>query len=238
MTARVIAVACTAACLCAGGAGLAAAAAPQTITVTGTGTVTGAPDELKLSLETDAQAASVSAALGKANRAMTAVRDALTADHVAPADLQTSGLSVQVQYDSRSTITGYTVSESLTAELHGLATAGQVITDAIDAGGDTVRVNDVQLDLADQSATLMAKARAKAITDARDRAGQYATAAGMRLGQVLSISETESNPPVRSVPETFGVGSPVPISAGTLQMTTSVVVVYQMEGYPAGNPRG
>ena len=130
-----IGAACAAICLCAGGADRAAAATPGTITVTGNGAVTGTPDELQLSLEADAQAASVSAALDSANQAMTAVRDALTACRVAPADLQTSGMSLRPQYNQQGTITGYTVSESLTAELHYLATAGQTITDAVEAGG-------------------------------------------------------------------------------------------------------
>jgi len=228
MTARVVAAAYAATCLCVAGADPAAAATPQTITVTGTGTVTGTPDELQLSLETDAQAATVSGALDKANHAMTAVRDALTADHVAPADLQTSGMSVQPQYDKNNTVTGYTASESLTAELRNLATASQAITNAIDAGGDAARVNDLRLDLDDQAATLMAKARAKAVTDARDKAEQYAKAAGMGLGLVVSISETDNKPPLPFASVPFG--SAVPISAGTLQVTTSVVVVYQMKG--------
>ncbi len=231
-TARVIGVACAAICLCAGGADRATAATPGTITVTGNGAVTGTPDELQLSLKANAQAASVSAALDSANQAMTAVRDALTAGHVAPADLQTSGMSVQPQYNQQDTITGYTVSESLTAELHHLATAGQTITDAVEAGGNAVTVDDVSLDLTDQAATLMAKARAKAIIDARDQAEQYAKAAGTRLGRVLSISTTGSDtvpsPVLHSAP--FAPRSAVPISAGTQQMTTSVVVVYQMKG--------
>jgi uncharacterized protein len=227
MAVRVIAVACTATCLGAGGAGLAAAATPPTITVTGTGTVTGTPDELQLSLEADARAASVKAALDKANQALTAVRDALTADHVAPADLQTSGMTVQPLYDKNNAITGYAVREPLTAELHDLATAGQVITDAVGAGGNAVSINNVQLDLDDQSARLMAKARAGAIADAREQAGQYARAAGMRLGRVQSISQPASNPPLPVAP-LGAFARAVPISAGTLQVTTSVVVVYQM----------
>jgi uncharacterized protein YggE len=230
MTARMIAVACTAICLSAGGADRAAAATPRTITVTGNGTVTGTPDELKLSLDAAAQAASVSAALDQANQAMAAIRDALIAHHVAPADLQTAGMSVQPQYNQRNTITGYTVSESLTAELHNLATAGQTISDAIRAGGNAARINDVSLDLADQMATLMAKARARAITDARNQAQQFAKAAGMRLGRVLSITATGTSavprPPIPGM--LFAAASPVPISAGTQQITTSVVVVYQM----------
>jgi uncharacterized protein len=229
MTARVVAVACTAACLCAGSAGLAAAAAPRTITVTGTGTVTGTPDELSLSLSTSAQEASVNAALSKASQAMTAVRDALTANHVAPADLQTSGLSVQPRYDEHNTITGYTASESLTAKLRDLATAGQVITNAVDAGGDAARVNNVQLDLDDQAPKLMAEARTEAITDARDKAGQYAKAAGLSLGRVLRISETSSSPIPRLDLGMFASPA-VPISPGTLQLTASVEVAYQMRG--------
>ena len=203
MTARVIGVACAAICLCAGGADPAAAATPGTITVTGNGAVNGTPDELRLSLEAHAQAASVSAALDSANQAMTAVRDALTAGRVAPADLQTSGMSVQPQYNQQDTITGYTVSESLTAELH-LATAGQTITDAVEAGGNAVTVDDVSLDLTDQAATLMTKARTKAIIDARDQAEQYAKAAGTRLGRVLSISTTGSD----TVPSPVIPGAP------------------------------
>jgi len=192
MTARVIGLACAAICLCAGGADRAAAATPGTITVTGNGAVTGTPDELQLSLEAHAQAASVSVALDSANQAMTAVRDALTAGHVAPADLQTSGMSVQPQYNQQDAIIGYTVSESLTAELHHLATAGQTITDAVEAGGNAVTVDDVSLDLTDQTATLMAKARAKAISDARDQAEQYAKAAGTRPARGLAAP---SGPP-------------------------------------------
>jgi len=232
MTARVIGAACAAICLCAGGAGRAAAATPRTITVTGSGAVTGTPDELQLSLEADTQAASVSAALDSANRAMTAVRDALTAGRVAPADLQTTGMSVQPQYNQQGTITGYTASESLTAELRHLATAGQTITDAVDAGGNAVTIDGVSLDLTDQAATLTADARARAILDARDQAEQYAKAAGTRLGRVLSISTTGGgtapSPVFPFAPSASR--SAVPISAGTQQITISVVVVYQMKG--------
>jgi uncharacterized protein len=230
MTMRAIGTACAALCLCAGGASRAAAAIPGTITVTGTGMVSGTPDELQLSLEADTEAASVSTALDSANKAMTAVRDALTSHGVAPADLQTTGMSVQPRDSQQNTITGYTVSESLTAELHDLAKAGQIITDAVDAGGNAVRVDDVSLDLTDQSAALMAKARANAIADARARAEQYAQAADVQLGPVLSISETDGSvAPGPVFPGVaFAAESAVPISAGTQQVTSSVVVEYQL----------
>jgi uncharacterized protein len=198
--------------------------------VTGNGTATGTPDELQLSLEVDTQASSVSAALDAANSDMTQVRDSLLQSGVPEAALQTTGMDVQPQYDQHNTITGYTVTESLSAELHGLTAAGQAITDAADAGGNATRIDGVQLDLTDQSGRLLAAARADAFSDAQAQAEQYARAAGRKLGTVLSITDqgsTGTSGPI--LPEAMFVGrSAAPISAGTQQLTASVVVVWQL----------
>jgi hypothetical protein len=100
------------------------------ITVTGTGNATGTPDELQLSLEVDEHASSVGPALDAANQDMTKVRAALGAHGVADADLQTSGMSVQPDYGPQGNITGYQVTESLTAVLRNLGRAGDAITAA------------------------------------------------------------------------------------------------------------
>lgn len=208
-----------------------ASAPPSTVTVTGTGTASGTPDELGLTLDVSATAAAVSAALDAASRSMSRVQDALLADGATATDLQTSGLDVQPQYNQQGAITGYTADEQLTAELHGLAKAGKEITDAVGAGGNAVRVDSVQLDLTDQSARLIASARAAAIADARTRAEQYATSAGRKLGDVLSITEGSAVVPVRPLPAggaMFGGAKPVPVSAGSQQVTASVTVVYQL----------
>ncbi|HEY1623439.1 MAG TPA: SIMPL domain-containing protein, partial [Streptosporangiaceae bacterium] len=91
-------------------------------------------------------------------------------------------------------------------------------------------VDGVSLDLRDQMVTLMTKARTRAVADAKARAEQYAQAAGMRLGPVLSISETgSSSAPGPVFPgAAFMAESAVPISAGQQQVTSSVVVVYQL----------
>src|SRR5262249_51549249 len=111
-------------------------ARPDTITVTGNGTASGTPDELQLSLEASATPATVGDALDQGSQAMTKIKGALTKDGVADADLQTTDMSVQPQYNQQSSVTGYDVSESLTAELHGLDKAGQEISDAVHAGGN------------------------------------------------------------------------------------------------------
>lgn len=201
------------------------------ITVTGTGNATGTPDEVLLSLEVDTQAASVSAALDAANQDMIRVRDALRAHDVAPADLQTSGLSAQASYGQQGNVNGYQVTESLAATLHDLSRAGATIGAATDAGGNAVRIDGVSLDLSDRSALLSA-ARANAMADAKARASDYASAAGRTLGPVQSISEVNDNSgPIPLPTAMFGVASvrsAVPIAAGTQRVSVSVTVTYAL----------
>lgn len=238
MVFRTLAVIGVVAGVSAGGASVASAspvvrptAPPDTITVTGTGTASGTPDELQVSLEASANGAAVSDALDQASQAMTQIKDALTKDGVADADLQTTDMSVQPQYNQQGNITGYDVSESLTAELRGLDKAGQEISDAVHAGGNAARVDTVQLDLTDQSAKLLASARAKAIDDAKARASQYAQAADRSLGPVLTITENSASVPFRPLPAVgamFAANSAVPISAGTQKVTANVTVIYRL----------
>lgn len=201
------------------------------VTVNGTGSASGTPDELLLSLDVDTQASSVATALNTANQDMNRVRNALHANGVAASDVQTSGLSVQADYGQQGNITGYQVTESLTAVLHNLPGAGGTITAAVNAGGNAVRIDAVSLDISDKSA-LLAKARANAMADAKLRASQYAAGAGRKLGPVITISEVSSNPLPIPLPGAMfngaGARSPVPVAAGTLKVTVTVTVTYAL----------
>jgi uncharacterized protein len=235
---RALAVISVAAGVSAGAASVASAlpaagptAQPDTITVTGTGTASGTPDEMQVSLAASATAATVSNALDQASQAMAQIKGALTKDGVADADLQTTDMSVQPQYNQQDTISGYNASESLSAELHDLGKAGQEISDAVHAGGNAARLDTVQLDLTDKSAKLLANARAQAIDDAKARASQYAKAAGRTLGPVMTITETSASVPFRPLPAVgamYAANSAVPISAGTQKVTANVTVVYRL----------
>jgi uncharacterized protein len=199
------------------------------ITVTGTGNVTGTPNQLILSMGVQVTGESVGSALGDANVAVTRVTAALRAGGVAAADIQTSGLSIYPTYPPNSqTPNGYSVSESLTATLNNLATAGNQITAAVHAGGNATTVNGVSLNLTDDS-SLLAQARASAVADARAKAAQYAKALGEPLGPVVSITDQ----PVSQPSPEFGAASGaaakgVPISPGTQQVSVSVTVVFAL----------
>jgi uncharacterized protein YggE len=201
------------------------------ITVTGTGTATGTPDTLALDLAVASSAGTVTKALDEANAAAKAVQTSLTAHGVADKDLQTTGLSIQPQYDSKGqSITGYQVTESVQAVIHGLAKAGDTITSAVAAGGNAVRVNSIGLDLGDSGA-LMSQARGGAFAQAKAKAEQYAKAAGTSLGKVVSITDAAvatASPVFRAGAAASGSISPVPIQAGSKDVSVTVTVVFAL----------
>jgi uncharacterized protein YggE len=202
------------------------------ITVSGRADVAGTPDTLRLDLSVVAAAPSVSEALRKANGSADAVQKSLLGSGVTRKDLQTSGLNIMPSYDYTTAgaprLTGFEVSESLSATLRDPGRAGGAISKAVGAGGDAVRVNGVSLDLQD-TGVLVTRARAAAFADARNKAEQYAKAAGRSLGEVASIAESVTNPPPVTVPSTaMAKQADVPIQPGSQQVSVTVTVVFAM----------
>ncbi|MGB6453124.1 MAG: SIMPL domain-containing protein, partial [Streptosporangiaceae bacterium] len=206
-----------------------AAAQPSTgrITVTGVGTVTGTPNQLVLSMGVQANAGSVSSALSQANQAVRKVTAALRRRGVATADIQTSGLQISPNYQGNSQVpVSYGVSESLTATLNQLGSAGSEIEAAVHAGGNAVTIDDVSLNLTD-TGSLLAAARTSAVHDARAKAAQFARALGEPLGPVISVTPDDASAPVIFAPSAASNKSAsVPISPGSQQVSVSITVVY------------
>ncbi|HVS40869.1 MAG TPA: SIMPL domain-containing protein [Candidatus Dormibacteraeota bacterium] len=215
----------------------AAQAIPSTdqpvISAQGTGRVTAPPDLLTLVIGVETRAASSDAALkDNANRA-NALIDTLKRHGVAAKDIATSQLSISPTYDNNGQhITGYQVGNIVTAKVHDIQGAGQLIDAAAGAAGDAVRIQQIAFGFDDDSA-LLAQARADAVRRAHDQADQMAKAAGVRLGRVRSISEgSEVSPGPR-----YGVGlapgaggaAPTPIEPGTQELTVTVTAVYDVE---------
>jgi uncharacterized protein YggE len=205
----------------------------QGVKVSGLGRVTGVPDVLRLRLGVNARRGDVDAALSTANAALSKVRDSLRKNGVTAKDLQTSGLSIQPTYSSKGAITGYDVSESLTANLRDIPHAGHAISAAAAAGGNAVRINDISFDL-EGDAKLLETARSQAFADAKAKAKQYADAAGRELGAIVSVSEVVAQPPS---PYRYDYGlagslsklSAVPIQAGTQDVTVTVTTLWSLK---------
>ncbi len=197
------------------------------ITVTGTGTVTGIPNQLILSMGVQVNGSSVTSALNQASLGVRRVTTVLIRGGVAKSDIQTSDLNISPNYNNDNQITGYGVSESLTATLNQLSQAGSQIQAAVQAGGNAVTVNGVSLNLT-STGPLMAAARASAVANARAQAQQFASALGEPLGPVISITPVQqsSQTPLEYAGVNSSARASVPISPGTQQVSVSITVVY------------
>jgi uncharacterized protein YggE len=211
----------------------AAATTGARVTVTGTGNVSGAPNQLSLSMGVQTSAGSVATALRQANTAARSVTAVLRRSGVAPADIQTSGLSIYPNYSNSSGVpSGYQVSEQLTITLRRFSVAGSQISAAARAGGNATTIDGVSLNLSDTS-TLLASAREKAVADAKAKAAAYARALGRPLGPVISMSETSAAQPFQPLPDAAIPGpgraaSSVPVHPGTQQLSVTVTVVFAL----------
>lgn len=130
---------------------------------------------------------------------------------VADKDLSTTGYWVGPIYaPAGETITGYRAVEQLQVKWHNVDTVGKTL-DAIVQEGGAMNVS-VSFGLGDPKSAL-AEARSQAIADARAKAQAMASAAGVKLGQVLRVSDLATT-----------TRYPAPVSFGAASTTTQVPV--------------
>jgi uncharacterized protein YggE len=204
------------------------------VTVSGTGVVTGTPDELTIQMGASTTASSATGALDENNTEVAALEGVFRSAGVKRADLQTSGLSLQANYDSSGAVSGYQASDVLTITLHNLRKAGDVIDAGAHAVGNDVQIDGITFSIANTS-SLLASARTRAVQAAQAKAEAFASAAGTSLGPVLSITDEEQQTPPITEPTKFaasssaGTSTPVPIQAGSQQLSIQVSVVYSLK---------
>lgn len=200
------------------------------ITAKGIGRVTGVPDVVVVTLGVETEAAQARQALSSNNERTNAVIDLLKQAGIAEEDLQTSQFSISPRYDFEGrSITGYVVTNLLTARVREGRDAGALIDAAAGAAGNDVRVQSIQFEIDDEG-SLYAEARADAVEQARTQAEQLAEAAGVSLGDVRSITEssTEQPPQPSLMPRTEAADSSVPLQPGSQELTLEVQVIYDI----------
>ena len=199
---------------------------PPAISVTGEASVSVPPDQAQIDggLTTDAKTAREASEAN--NAAMGKVLLALKGAGIEEKDYQTSRLSLQPQYapnrSGPSPVVGYRASNRVTVKLRDVAKTAAIIDVLVGAGANELGgINFV----VSQASKLLDDAREKAIADARRKAEIYAKAAGVTLGEALSISEDGGSAPVfRGKMATGMVASAAPVAQGeeTLSVTVSV----------------
>ena len=156
---------------------------------------------------------------GKAARLISRVK----ALGVPDKDINTSGYAIGPNYvQPDSTINGYRANEQLLVKWHNVDNVGKALDALVQEGGAT-QIN-VSFTLADPKAA-QAEARSLAIADARSRAQAMADAAGVKLGNVLRVTDlTVSGYPSANYDIKGAVPSSSQLPVGQLDVQVAVEV--------------
>jgi uncharacterized protein YggE len=208
-----------------------------TITMTGTGEVTGIPDQLGFTLAITRKATDVATAMDQTSATMRRALDALAKQGVQRKDTQTTGLSIEPEYDYPNSgppvLTGYRVRQSVSVLVRDLKGAGKAIAAAADAGGNASRVDDIKLEIGDKD-KLLADARKAAVEAAQAKAQEYADATGQPLGRVLTVKEGAvaarvPQPQYAELARVAADAAAVPIRVGRSDLSVKVTVVWALD---------
>jgi uncharacterized protein len=199
-----------------------------TITVSASGTVRVEPDTAVVNLGVQANAVTGAEAMAAVNTSSAALTEALIAAGIDEEDIQTSGLSLWTTTDDRGEINGYQASLSVNVTVRDITTVGTTIDTAQQAAGPGFTIGGVSFSFADPESVLE-QARIDAVTAAGTKAEQYAAAAGLTLGDVVSITERSSAPPIvysGQVEMATADAAGPSISPGQLDLTVDITVTY------------
>ncbi|WP_338830121.1 SIMPL domain-containing protein [Bradyrhizobium sp. 27S5] len=206
---------------------------PPAISVTGEATVSVAPDQAVIDggVTTDAKTAREAADAN--NTAMAKVLGALKGAGLDEKDYQTSRLSLQPKHapdrvSGPPTVSGYRATNRVTIKVRDVAKVASLVDVLVGAGANEIGgINFV----VSQASKVLDEARDKAIADARRKAEIYAKAAGVTLGEPISISE-EGNAPVpmyRKMAAPMAASS-APVAQGEETLSVSVSVSWAIKG--------
>ena len=204
---------------------LAETAPPPAISVTGEATVSVPPDQAQIDGGVTSDAKTAREASDTNNAAMGKVLLALKGAGIDEKDYQTSRLSLQPQYapnrSGSSPVVGYRASNRVTVRLRDVNKVAGIIDVLVGAGANELGgINFV----VSQASKLLDDTREKAVADARRKAEIYAKAAGVTLGEPLSISEEGAATPVLrgKMMAPMAAGAAVAQGEETLSVTVSV----------------
>ncbi|UYN90866.1 MAG: SIMPL domain-containing protein [Anaerolineales bacterium] len=163
------------------------------ITVAGHGEVRLVPNIATVTIGVRTNGANVSEVVAENAASVSSVMQALSNLGIAPEDMQTSNFNVYANqgYDPVTglpgEITTYSVENTVNVTVRDLASLGELLDRAVSAGANSIW--GVSFDVDDKSSA-QAEARDIAVQKAMAEAQALAAAAGVTLGDIISISYT------------------------------------------------
>lgn len=211
-------------------------ASRDTISVDGHSTVDTAPDQAVITLTVENQAGNSTQAMNDNSQKTSKVAARLRSEGVKDTEMQTSSVNLYPirTYDQQTgaeKLTGYRAQNTITVTLKDVAVVGRVLGAGVDAGATSV--SGPVWSLSDDSQAL-SEALKKAVANAKAKAEALASASDVKLGKVLMISETtvgvDTSPSASQATDVAMAGkSDVPVSSGTIEVTATIVVTYELK---------
>lgn len=214
-----------------------AAANQRSLMVSGIGKVSLQPDIAYIYVGVHTEKATAAEAVAENNSKTQKLIDSLKSTGVDAKDIQTMNFSIwqNTQYgpDGKSTGSNYAVDNTVYLTVRNLENLGALLDAAVSAGANNI--NSIQFDVADKSKA-MSEARAEAVKTAKTQAAELATAAGVSLGEIQSISYSDAGFSPILLGKGMGGGgdamvpnASVPISTGQMEITVSVTVGFEIK---------
>ncbi len=203
----------------------------RTIDVSGFGIAKGDPDMAMVTLGVETQASTATEATQKNAEMMNRIIDVLETLDIPRDKIETSNFNLypvysdQVRYEGFSEIIGYRVSNVITVTITDLTKVGQVIDASVGAGAN--RVQGVYFTLTEEETqSLKAIARQRAVEDAKLKAEAIATSLGLQIVGVSHVSESITYYQPYRYDAAPMEGVQTPIIPGDMQVTVAVQVTF------------
>lgn len=210
----------------------AAGSSPAQLSVTGVGQVLVVPDIAFISVGVRTQDVTVSEAIAANNTQAQQIKETLIAEGISESDIQTSSFYVyqNYNYDFQGIQTDYyfVVENTVYVTVRDIDNMGNIL-DAVGRSGAN-NIYGVTFDVADKSAA-QSTARELAVQAAKAQAEELASAAGVELGELLSITSYSTT----TMQDFYGYGmgggggASVPISSGEMPINAEVNLTYAIK---------
>lgn len=202
------------------------------ITMNGSASVSAVPDRMSISLAVEARHDQAQGAYALVAQRSTEVIAALT-QSAPQAKISTTGIGLRTRTswkNEENIVVGYEADTSLQLSHLKVTEISEVLSAALSAGGDNLRINSLTAEVSDPIPAQV-QARELAFTDAHTKATQLAQLAGSSLGRVLSINETRGaapGPVLRAKSAVMAEGS-MPVVAGEQELSVQLEVCWELK---------
>lgn len=206
------------------------------VSVQATGSVRVVPDGVAFTFSIVRIEQSSEAAVRAVDEVSKKVLATLADNGVADEDVATRNITVYPEYryggeEGTPTLLGYRATQTFAVTITDAPTAGVVVSAVLLVAGDDVQVDSVTPVLID-SASAVAEARKIAVDLAKEKATDYARLAGVKLGDVVSITEIASPSGLRPtmLDEVADGGKEfVTVTLGSQEVSVSVEIRFSID---------